>query len=197
MHRSDGPGPVAWVFALGLMGALAAACTPSSPSADAFEDASKDTDAVEGECEAPESDEAGRDQEEERFVELINAYRAENKLPPLAVCRSLDLAAQLHSEDMRDQKYFSHTGLDGALPDERGCEACFEVACGEATFGENIAAGYLDAKNTFEQWRNSPGHNANMLKPYYTTMGIGRALGGEYGAHWTNAFAGEDDPSCE
>ena len=61
--------------------------------------------------------------------------------------------------------------------------------------GENLAAGASTAAATFTQWRNSPGHNANMLSANYVVMGIGRAYGAtsQYGWYWTNTFGGFDD----
>jgi uncharacterized protein YkwD len=138
------------------------------------------------------------DSEEQAFVTIINNYRSQNGLGPLGACVSLNRAAQGHSEDMRDNNYFSHTGLNGSAPWDRACDACFALGCGPmTTMGENIAAGNSGAQATFDQWKNSPGHNANMLNGNYTMMGIGRATGGgQYGVYWTNVFAGDDEPSC-
>jgi uncharacterized protein YkwD len=138
------------------------------------------------------------DSEEQAFLVLINNYRAMNGLGALAHCISLDRAAQGHSEDMRDQDYFDHTGLDGSSPWDRSCEACFDLGCGPSTaMAENIAAGNSGAAATFDQWKNSPGHNANMLNGSFTMLGIGRATGGGmYGVYWTNVFAGNDEASC-
>lgn len=140
----------------------------------------------------------GLDAEEQAFLVLINDYRAQNGLGALSSCTSLNRAAQGHSEDMRDQNYFSHTGLNGSSPWERACDACYELGCGPATaMAENIAAGNSGAQATFDQWRNSPGHNANMLGGNFTKLGIGRATGGgTYGVYWTNVFGGGDEPSC-
>ena len=42
---------------------------------------------------------------------------------------------------MRDQNYFSHSGLNGSSPWTRSCDACYELACGPSTaMAENIAA---------------------------------------------------------
>jgi uncharacterized protein YkwD len=138
------------------------------------------------------------DAEEQSFLTIINNYRASNGLGALTACISLNRAAQGHSEDMRDQNYFDHTGLDGDSPWDRACEACFDLGCGPATaMAENIAAGNSGAQATFDQWQNSPGHNANMLNGSFTMIGIGRATGGGmYGVYWTNVFAGNDEPSC-
>ena len=138
------------------------------------------------------------DAEELAFVTLINDYRTQNNLPTLEHCISLDRAAQGHSEDMRDNDYFAHDGLDGSQPWDRACGACFQKGCGPTTaMGENIAAGNADAQATFVQWKNSPPHDANMRSPDFHFIGIGRATGGGmYGVYWTNVFAGEDEPSC-
>jgi uncharacterized protein YkwD len=64
---------------------------------------------------------------------------------------------------------------------------------------ENIAAGYGTAEQVFNGWKNSPGHNANMLNPKYTQIGIGRATvsGSTYGTYWTTDFGnGNDGSGC-
>lgn len=138
------------------------------------------------------------DAEEEAFLGIINQYRAQNGLGALTACTSLNRAAQGHSEDMRDQNYFSHTGLNGSSPWDRACDACYELGCGPMTaMAENIAAGNSSAQATFDQWKNSPGHNANMLGASFKMIGIGRATGGgQYGVYWTNVFGGESEASC-
>lgn len=138
------------------------------------------------------------DAEEIAFVGLLNDYRAQNGLGPVTACTSLNRAAQGHSEDMRDQNYFDHSGLDGSSPWGRSCDACYELGCGPQTaMAENIAAGNAGAQGTFTQWKNSPGHNANMLGGSFTVIGIGRATGGgQYGSYWTNVFGGDSEASC-
>lgn len=138
------------------------------------------------------------DAEEQAFLVLINQYRMQSSLGALEGCVSLHRTAQGHSEDMRDNNYFSHDGLDGSQPWDRACGACFMKGCGPMTaMAENIAAGNPDAQATFDQWRNSPPHDANMRNPTFNFIGIGRATGGgEFGVYWTNVFAEEDEPSC-
>ncbi len=137
------------------------------------------------------------DAEEQRFLMLLNQHRANNGVAPVTACTSMNRAAQGHSEDMRDQDYFDHTGLNGSSPGSRACDACFE-SCESTGMGENIAAGNADADATFNQWLNSPGHNANMLRESYAVVGIGRATGGgTYRSYWTNLFANDGDGSCD
>ena len=148
------------------------------------------------ECGAPDPDSVALDAEEQQFLELLNQHRAANGRAPVSACTSMNRAAQRHSEDMRDQNYFDHAGLNGSSPGSRACDACFE-GCQSTGFGENIAAGNSDAEATFDQWRSSSGHNANMLSDRYVVVGLGRATGGgTYGAYWTNVFATRNDPSC-
>src|SRR5690606_19150692 len=117
---------------------------------------------------------------------------------PLTSCTSLNRAAQGHSEDMRDQDYFSHTSLNGDSFVDRACDACYSRACPLSTaMAENIAAGSSGAAATFNQWLNAPGHNASRMGTAYTVIGIGRATGGgTYGTYWTNVFAGQSEASC-
>jgi uncharacterized protein YkwD len=138
------------------------------------------------------------DSEEQAFLVIINDYRQQNGLGPVTACTSLNRAAQLHSEDLRDQDYFSHDGLNGSDPYSRSCDACYSLGCGPQTaMAENIAAGNSGAQGTFTQWQNSAGHNANMLGTNFTQIGIGRATGGgTYGSYWTNVFGGDTEPSC-
>ncbi|MEM8608838.1 MAG: CAP domain-containing protein [Myxococcota bacterium] len=138
----------------------------------------------------------GLDAEEQAFLDLLNQHRASNGAPPVTACTSMNRAAQAHSEDMRDEDYFDHTGLNGSSPSSRACEACYE-SCQSVGFGENIAAGNSGAEGTFQQWVTSEGHNANMLRAQYEVVGIGRATGGgRYGSYWTNVFATASDASC-
>jgi len=149
-----------------------------------------------GLCGGAGAETASLDAEEQLFLQLLNQHRAANGVSPVSACTSMNRAAQGHSEDMRDQNYFDHTGLNGSSPGSRACDACFE-SCESTGFGENIAAGNTDAEGTFDQWLNSPGHNANMLRDQYVVVGLGRATGGgSYGSYWTNLFATGTDASC-
>jgi len=126
------------------------------------------------------------------FLELINRYRQENGMAPLKVSGALAVAAQLHSEDMAAQNYFSHTSLDGRTFVDRIRQAGYTY---NTWLGENIAAGYDTAQAVFEAWRSSTGHNANMLNPNFVVIGIGIAYNSSslYGWYWTTDFGGYDD----
>lgn len=136
-------------------------------------------------------------QAEWNFFGLINRYRRQNGLPALALSRTLGAAAKYHSQSMAKYNYFSHDLLNGRSWYDNIVHFGYTAS---PALAENIAAGYNQASNTFEQWRNSSGHNANMLSPKYSAIGIGRALNrnSSYYAYWTTTFGGVFDggPYC-
>ncbi len=131
---------------------------------------------------------------EDEMLRLVNEFRASGgscpsgSFTPKAALRmdaNLRTAARLHSKDMADNNYFSHTGRDGSSPGARIGRAGYTA---QAT-GENIAAGNQTALSTFNQWKNSDGHCRNMVSSNNNEIGIGYAQGpGQYGHYWTQTF---------
>ena len=141
---------------------------------------------------APETSAAATiDSEEQAFVGLINDYRAQNGKGALQINFSIQEAAEWMSNDMGVNNYFSHTDSLGQSPWTRMCNFGY---CYQTSKGENIAAGYSSAQSVFNAWKNSPGHNSNMLNGNFKVMGIGRVVvpGSYYGTYWTNDFGGYD-----
>jgi hypothetical protein len=104
---------------------------------------------------------------------LVNEYRAGNGLAPLVLDERLGRAARAHAEDMVARNYFSHVTPEGLDPTERAVRFGFP-----AGVGENIAySSRTTPRSMFEQWRTSPGHDANMRGAQYTVIGLGFALG--------------------
>lgn len=132
------------------------------------------------------------DDQECAFLGIINEYRVANQLPPLTISRTLGAAAEYHSLDMAANNYFSHTLSDGTTWDQNIANFGYPSNTARA---ENLAAGYGDAKITFQQWRNSAGHNANMLNGKFRAIGIGRAYNAnsKHGWYWTNTFGSTVD----
>ncbi|MEZ4568874.1 MAG: CAP domain-containing protein [Thermomicrobiales bacterium] len=112
-------------------------------------------------------------------------------MPQLAGSAVLNAAAYNHSLDMGQRGYFEHDTPDGVTPTDRAQAAGYP-----GQVAENIAAGNETAQATFEQWRTSPDHNANMLADN-AVIGIGRVFveGSEFGWYWTIKFGGiADEP---
>lgn len=133
------------------------------------------------------------DGEEAAFVRLLNDYRASMGLPALTATRLLNQVAYDHSLAMGTQGFFSHTAPSGSTPFTRMSAAGYPYGV-----AENIAAGNADAARTFTQWRNSPGHNTNMLNARARAIGVGRAFvsGSRYRYYWTNIFGSVVDGSA-
>ncbi len=128
--------------------------------------------------------------EERALLTLINNYRAGRGLSRLAMSETLNRAAAWKSQDMARNGYFAHDdiGIDRTFVDRlRDCGYIYYVWT-----GENLAAGNETAAATFALWRESAGHNANMLNPDFNAVGIGRAFGAAspYGWYWTAEFGG-------
>jgi uncharacterized protein YkwD len=132
------------------------------------------------------------DNEEQAFIAFINSYRAENGLPPLQVSVALIKSSDWMSADMAAKNYLSHYDSLGRDPLARMVSFNYPNA---DYSGENIAAGYADAQNTFTQWKTSPSHNANMLNHNYQAIGVRRAYNpaSEYGWYWTTDFGSTVD----
>jgi uncharacterized protein YkwD len=131
---------------------------------------------------------AGLDSEEQAFLTRINNYRAQNGRSALTVSTNLSRAAAWHANDMATKFYFSHTDSLGRSVGTRvaNCD-------GLPQNGENIAAGTLTdtAAEAFEMWRNSSGHNANMLNGSYRQIGIARVYNANspYKWYWVTDFS--------
>jgi uncharacterized protein YkwD len=149
-------------------------------------------------CTGASDETTALDAEEQQFLALLNDYREDAGEDPVEVCVSLSRAAQGHSEDMRDQNYFSNTGKDGTSPYERACNACYELGCGpQVAMAELIAAGNSGAAATIAQWQDSAGERDMLRGSNYTQVGIGRATGGgTYGSYWTMLLSAAGEPSC-
>src|SRR5436190_24218538 len=80
---------------------------------------------------------------EKRILELTNAIRRENRLPPLRVNATLVKCARAHSDNMAKQNTLAHT-LDDKSPFDRLRDAGYRFRVA----GENIATG-RSAKGAF------------------------------------------------
>lgn len=84
------------------------------------------------------------------LISLINNYRAQNGLGPISHDPSLDIS------DNSGHGRFRRSRMSGVT---------------------NWAS-ETDPQAVFNQWRNSPGHNANMLAPNITRGGFAPGIGG-------------------
>lgn len=130
----------------------------------------------------PELDDAVASFEKE-VVRLVNVQRAQHGLQPLRENWELSRVARFKSQDMVDNRYFSHTSPTYGTPFQmiRAFGLSFRTA------GENIAYGQRTPQAVVNAWMNSSGHRANILNASYTQIGVGYVADGNY---WTQMFIG-------
>lgn len=130
-----------------------------------------------------------RDQETGRFLVLINRYRVQKGLKPLSMDKKLQQAAQWMSRDMAAKNYLGHRDSKGRDPFKRMAAFGYDYNTYKA---ENVAAGQQTAAKVIKSWQDSKTHNANMLNPKFTVIGIGFAYGknSKFGWYWTTTFGG-------
>lgn len=121
---------------------------------------------------------------EKEVVRLVNEIRKQNGLKELTYDWQLRRVARIKSEDMRDNKYFSHTSPTYGSPFQM--MKSFGITYRSA--GENIARGQATPQKVVDAWMNSSGHRANILNPSFTHIGVGYAENGRY---WTQMFIGK------
>ncbi len=121
---------------------------------------------------------------ERKVVELVNQERVQRGLAPLKVDVELSKVARVKSEDMRDNRYFSHDSPTYGSPFDMMRKFGIQYRAA----GENIAAGYPTPEAAVKGWMNSSGHRANILSSQFTHIGVGYAKGGPYGHYWTQQF---------
>lgn len=144
-------------------------------------------------------------QKELDHFKLVNRLRAKgftcpkgqrfapNKVPLKFDCR-LWRASQLHSKDMANKNYFSHTSKDGRSPWDRAKKQGINAGA------ENIAAGRETASAVLEQWKKSDGHCRGMMNAAMKTFGVGYGHNSKasYRHYWTQMLARvtSADQSC-
>ncbi len=121
---------------------------------------------------------------EKEVVRLVNEERAKRGLPALTYNWELSRVARYKSQDMKDNKYFSHTSPVYGTPFQMMKN--FGITYRSA--GENIARGQKTPQAVVNAWMNSSGHRANILNPSFTQMGVGYVASGNY---WTQMFIGK------
>lgn len=114
---------------------------------------------------------------------LISDYRRTKGLGPVTVDPTLMQIAKVHSDRMAAADAMTHV-----LPGEGSFEQRL-VAGGfaAADAGENVAAGQPSLAAVLDAWRASPGHNANLLDPAATKIGIALSINpaSKYKYYWT------------
>lgn len=148
-----------------------------------------------------------------RIHNLVNLERKKWSLKELKWNEKLATLAKSHSEDMAENKYFSHINKNGEDPTKRAVRMGIEIkkVRGNTVFtgiGENIFKNstyskiliidekefyeYNDeeeiARTTVKGWMESEGHKENILNKNYEEEGIGIAINNDGEVYITENF---------
>ncbi|MDO5686230.1 MAG: CAP domain-containing protein [Neisseria sp.] len=129
---------------------------------------------------------AAAEQELQKELDAVNRLRADKGLRPLWYNPSLSAYATVRAQEIA--RKFSHTRPDG--------NDALKAVRGNVAAAENIAYNHkLSGLDAVNQWRNSPGHYANMTSERYREIGMGvyAAPSGEF--YWVQVFSGEGGSS--
>ena len=120
---------------------------------------------------------------------IISQYRTSRGLSAVTVDASLTAVAASQAQAMARARKMSHS-LGGSFPSRlsRGGYNALIAA-------ENLAAGPRNLDEAISSWQKSKGHNANLLKPGVTQIGIAVAYasGSRYGNYWALVLGTPDD----
>ena len=109
------------------------------------------------------------DSYKDQVISLVNKKRASLGLEKLSSSTKLEEIAQFRAQDMFEDNYFSHTsptyGDFSSVAKDLGYTA--------VSMGENIAKGQSSPSEVVDDWMNSSGHRANILRDNYEDIGIG------------------------
>ena len=118
-------------------------------------------------------------EEEREVIRLVNEERTKVGITPLEMELSLMRSGDIRAEELTI--LFSHNRPNGA--------SCFSVIEFESkASGENIAYGQPNANAVMATWMNSAGHQANILNPDFTHIGVGYIYKNNT-TYWVQLFA--------
>ena len=119
----------------------------------------------------------------EQILAAVNQFRAANGQPPLTMNQDMVETAAIHSDAMaKGTVPFGHANFDLRF------KYVAAKLGGVDAFAENVAMGYMDAKQVVNGWAHSPGHRKNMLGNYNLT-GIATATAADGQIYFTQIFA--------
>ena len=108
-------------------------------------------------------DEKAASSYEEKLLSHINEYRLENGLNELSFDKALNKFAKVHCQHMEFTDKLDHTGFDERFKQ-----------CGRSLCVENVGWNFKTPEGQFSAWKNSRGHNENMLNKQIKYAGISK-----------------------
>lgn len=106
---------------------------------------------------------------------IISEYRVSHGLSPVGVDATLNAAAEAQAREVAAAGKLSHGNFSARMHrfNVRGAAA------------ENLTAGSENVATAITRWKNSPGHNQNLLMREARHIGLARAdTGSQYRSYW-------------
>lgn len=120
---------------------------------------------------------------QEEVLTYVNIERKKAGLKPLALHPQVNQAAAVRVKEITQK--FEHVRLDGS----KFSTVFKELGIPYRTVGENIGAGYPNAKRVVSGWMDSDGHRQNILNPDYQYMGLAHTESNDvYRNYWVQLF---------
>jgi uncharacterized protein YkwD len=137
-------------------------------------------------------DSSGATVSPEAAASMITGYRTARGLSPVTVDPRLNKMAADQARAMAAVDQVSHDVRGGGKFEKRLAASGFDAGIAV----ENVGAGYRTLAEAFSGWRDSKSHNANMLKPGVTRLGIGTAYApsSKYKVYWSLILAKPYEP---
>ncbi|MEO1280776.1 MAG: CAP domain-containing protein [Pseudomonadota bacterium] len=125
----------------------------------------------------------------EKARDLINQYRADKGLKPLKLNTELTAAAKAHARDLAKWDRISHYGSDGSNPWDRVKRTGYKASLA----AENVGTGQISFDEVLRGWKQSEGHNKNLLLGDAKHMGLAlvQAPNTEFKSFWTLVLGSE------
>jgi hypothetical protein len=122
----------------------------------------------------------------EDITAMISQYRREHGLPAVKVDPKLTAVAERQAQAMARSGIMDHD-VDGSF-------ASRISGANLATGAENIAAGTKTWSDTLRIWKESPGHNRNLLTPGADIVGVAVARNADtrYKVYWAMVIGRRD-----
>lgn len=115
-------------------------------------------------------------------LNAINAYRAQNGLPPYNTNSNLARAAQSHANDMACNNFFTHTGTNGSTIQSRATASGYVFSfITENVYGSNPPLTGQGAVNWWINDRTNLNHNLNLISDTYIDIGVGYSFYNSFG----------------
>jgi hypothetical protein len=122
-----------------------------------------------------------------RAASTLSDYRRSHGLGPVRIDPALMTMAQRQADAMAAANEMSRS-VNGSFISRLAASG---IGYGEA--GENLGGGYYSFDEAMTGWRNSAEHNANLLLPNATRLGIAIAKNPQssFGVYWAMVLASE------